>query len=468
MLSRARIFRGGRLWRPALLSPALGRQLAWVVAPFGTTQFLRLLTNIGLTRLLAPEVFGIMLLINSLRTGTELLSDIGIGQSVVRSPHGEERRFLDVAWTLQLLRGALLSLAAMLAAFPVAQLYGRPDIAPMILAVSPVFLLTGLQSPALFVAQRRMELRRRAIYDIASTVLNSLFAIALALVMPTVWALVIALVMGAAMQTALTYIAFGRQLPRLAWDPRFVHEIVGFGKWIFLSTAIYFAATSYDRLYFVAALPLAMAGIYGVARTFSDMLGSLVQRAGALLVFPRAAAMRGDDPDASRRLRATRRKTLAMVALATGAGIAGADQFILLAYDERYHAAAFMIPILLASVWFGMLSSFADSMLMGRGRPAPGAMANAVKFLTLLIGLPLAIAHGSLLEALLVLVAAEAARWLALAVPSHRAGFARLVDDLGLTLLTLGFALACKLVGGWLGVVPTVGEWWAMRGLLHG
>lgn len=451
-----------------MISAALGQQIGWVVAPFGATQVLRLATNILLTRLLAPEIFGIMLLINSLRTGTELLSDIGIGQSVVRSPHGLEPRFLDVAWTLQLLRGVLLAAVALAVAYPVAEIYGKPELAPLIMAISPVFVLTGLQSPALFTAQRRIQLARRAVYDIGNTVLHSLLAIGLALVIPTVWALIIALVAGTATQTLLTYATFDRRLPRLVWDPRFAHEIIAFGKWIFLSTAIYFAAISYDRLYFVGVLPLAMAGVYGVARTFSDMLGALAQRTGAFLVFPRAAAMREDDAEAATRLRVTRRKTLALVALVTGLTVAGGDQFILLVYDDRYHAAAFMIPILLISVWFGMLSSFGESMLMGRGRPAPGALANGAKFLALLIGLPLAIAQGSLLGALMVLVLAEMARWLALAVPSHRAGFARGSDDILLTLLMAGTALGAKLSAGALGLVPTIEAWWAMRGLLHG
>lgn len=467
MVSRLALIAGRASARFPFLAPALNPQLALVVAPFAAMQILRLGTNIALTRLLAPEIFGIMLLINALRTGTELLSDIGIGQSVVRSPHGNERRFLDVAWTLQVMRGVLLTVVALFAAYPVAQIYGKPDLAVLIVAVSPVFILTGLQSPALFTAQRQMALSQRAVYDISNTVLGSLLAISLAFFIPSVWALIIALVVGSANQALLTYLVFDRTLAKFAWDARFVREIIGFGKWIFLSTAIFFAATSFDRLYFVGALTLAMAGIYGVARTFSDMLGSLAQRAGAMLVFPRAAAMGNDDAEAPRRLRAARRKTLALVALATGAAVALADQFILLAYDNRYHAAAFMIPILLVSVWFGMLSSFADSILMGRGRPAPGAVANGVKFAVLVIGLPLAIADGNLFAALLTLVLAEVARWLTLSVPARRAGFARFRDDLALTLAMAGTAVLIKLGAGSLGLAPTLESWWAMRGLLH-
>lgn len=467
MLTRVAAFTRARGLRLPRLSSKLGREVGWVVAPFGVQQALRLGTNIVLTRLLAPEIFGIMLLINSLRTGTELLSDIGIGQSVVRSPNGEDRDFLDVAWTLQCLRGLLLAVMILLAAAPIAALYDRPELAPLILALSPVFIFTGLQSAGLFLAQRWMELKRRAVYEIASTVIHSASAIGLALVIKSAWALVIALVASTFLTTLLSFLVFERRLPRFHWEAAHVREIFSFGKWIFLSTAIYFAAISFDRFYFVAAVPIAMAGIYGVARTFSDMLAALAQRAGAFLVFPRAAAAHNQGGEIAQRLRGTRRKTLALVAIATGLAVAGSDQFILLAYDERYQAAAFMIPILVVSVWFSIMSAFADSMLMGVGRPAPGARANAAKFLTMLVGLPLALAQGSLLAALGVLALAEVARWIALLPPSRREGFGGLKDDIALTLLMAATALSIKWLLGSMGLAPTLGEWWAMRGLLH-
>ena len=333
--------------------------------------------------------------------------------------------------------------------------------------MSPVFLIAGLQSAGLFVSQRRMQLRRRAVFEIANTVIASAVAIALALTIKSVWALIISLVVGTIIATLLSFLVFERRLPRLRWEAAHVREIISFGKWIFLSTAIYFAATSYDRFYFVAAVPIAMAGIYGVARTFSDMLAALAQRAGALLVFPRAAAMQDRREELAPRLRNTRRKTLALVALTIGAAVAASDQFILLAYDPRYHAAAFMVPLLIVGVWFGILSTFADSMLMGAGRPAPGAWANLAKFAVMLVGLPIALANGSLLEALVVLVLAEVARWLALLPPSRRERFAGLSDDLALTLLMAATALAAKWLLGAMGLVPTMSEWWALRGLLY-
>ena len=452
----------------ALFSPErLTGQAGWVAGPFAFAQGLRLLTNIILAGLLAPEIFGLMLLVNTLRTGTELLSDIGIGQSVVRSPNGDDRRFLDAAWTLQLLRGVLLALIIIAAAYPIAELYGRPELTNILLAISPVFLLTGLQSTNIFLVQRHINLRARAVYDIVSTLFHCAIPIGLAMVMPTIWALVIGLVAASALTVILSYFIGPRTRPRLVWDKVHVLEIVNFGKWIFLSTAVFFAATTFDRLYFVAALPLALAGVYSVSRSFSDVLGQLGQRVGAFLVFPKVAAMGENRGENVGRLRALRRKVLLLVAGATGVAVAGSDQFILLAYDERYHAGAFIIPILFISVWFGILSSFADSMLMGCSRPQPGARANLVKFVILLVGLPWAIAQGDLLYALGVLLLAEIGRWFTLVPAARGEGFVKFRDDTMLTAVMLLSAIAAKTLLGSLGLVPTIAEWWELEGLLR-
>src|SRR6185437_5337929 len=164
----------------------LGVQAGWVIAPFVVVQIVRLITNIVLARLLAPEMFGMMLIVNTLRTGTELLSDIGIGQSVVRRKGAPDRAFLDVAWTLQLLRGSLLTLLALVFATPIARLYGH-ELRSILLVVSSIFLLTGLQSPALFLMQRNMELRQRAAYDVMCTMVQCALTVALAYIMPSVW-----------------------------------------------------------------------------------------------------------------------------------------------------------------------------------------------------------------------------------------------------------------------------------------
>lgn len=446
----------------------LGGQAVWIAVPFGINQIVRLVTSVVLARLLAPEMFGIMLLVNTLRTGAELLSDIGIGQSVVKSPRGNERRFLDTAWTLQVLRGALLTGATIVAAVPIGSIYGHPELTPILFAISSVFTFTGLQSPNLFLMQRHIWLRTRAVYELGCMAFQCALTIALAAVMSSVWALVWGLMASTLFSTIMSYLIGGMHRPSFCWDKSAAREIFHFGKWIFFSTMIYFAASSTDNLYFVAVLPLSVAGVYGYARTFAGFFDQLGNRVGSTLIFPKLAALGENRTEAAGRLRGRRRFFLGLVALVIAVAIATSDEVVLLLLDPRYHLAAFMLPVLLIGVWFKVLSSFADAMLMGCGRPGPGAFANSAKFIVLLVGLPLAIGHASLFVALFVLILAEAMRWAVLAPILQGERLATVADDLALTALLGVAAVTLKLAVGALGLALTFSEWWALGQGLHG
>ena len=92
-----------------------------------------------------------------------------------------------------------------------------------------------------------------------------------------------------------------------------------------------------------------------------------------------------------------------------------ADWFIYLAYDERYHAAAFYLSVLLAGGWFGMLSAFSESILMGIGKPSNVALGNTAKFAAVLALVPLVLPKYGMGAAVMVFAAVEGVRYLVLA-----------------------------------------------------
>jgi O-antigen/teichoic acid export membrane protein len=63
-------------------------------------------------------------------------------------------------------------------------------------------------------------------------------------------------------------------------------EILNFGKWIFVSSVVYFLSVNFDKLYLGGVVPLNMLGVYGIARAISDLLGNLVARLGNYVLFP--------------------------------------------------------------------------------------------------------------------------------------------------------------------------------------
>src|SRR3954454_6675790 len=103
---------------------ALGAVLT--IGTFGVTQAIRLVTNVVLARALAPELFGIMFIVNSLRTGVDLISDLGVGQNIVQNASAEDPDFYNTAWTLQAIRGLLLWFICLAATAPLASFYQTP------------------------------------------------------------------------------------------------------------------------------------------------------------------------------------------------------------------------------------------------------------------------------------------------------------------------------------------------------
>src|SRR5262249_58146491 len=125
------------------------RGSAWTIGAFGLSQGLRLVTNVVLARLLAPELFGIMVIVNSARIGLELISDVGIGQNIVHNPDAENPDFYNTAWTLQLIRAAGLWMIFAAASIPLAHFYNTPILASVLPVAGLFFILSALQSMAI-------------------------------------------------------------------------------------------------------------------------------------------------------------------------------------------------------------------------------------------------------------------------------------------------------------------------------
>ena len=133
------------------------RGTAWTLIGYGGSQVLRLGSNLILTRLLVPEVFGLMALVLTFRQGLTLFSDIGIRPSIIRSKRSDDPTFLNTAWTLQVIRGFWIWFGCAVIAWPVSRFYEEPRLLWLIPIVCISSIFQGFQSTALATLSRRME-----------------------------------------------------------------------------------------------------------------------------------------------------------------------------------------------------------------------------------------------------------------------------------------------------------------------
>lgn len=419
-------------------------RLGWTTLAFGTVQVLRFANNVILARLLSPPLLGLMLIVNSIRTGVELLSDVGINQNIVSNRQGHTPEFYDTAWTIMAIRGVVLGAACFALAGFFARFFDKPELATILPVIALTFLFTGFQSASSALLQKQGSVARISAVEVGVAVISLAAHVALALITPTIWALVLGSVVTSAAALVASYLIIPGVRHRFIIDRASAREILFFGKWIFLSSIIYFLAMNYDRLYFAKQIPLALLGVYGIARSMADMLTSLVDKAGNMILFPHVASMQTTAPDVRSRMLRSRRTVILLVAIVLAAFISISDVAIRLLYDSRYETAAEILPLLLLGVWMAILCRVNDSVLLGMAQPAYTAMANGAKLLTLVIFVPLAFHFYGLMAAIIVLNAGEVVRYSVLWLFSRRRHLAFGRDDLALTILFLIAVVAAR------------------------
>ena len=419
-------------------------RLSWTTGSFALIQLMRLVNNVVLARLLSPPLFGLMLIVNSIRTGVELLSDVGINQNIISNKQGHTPEFYDTAWTIKVIRGVVLGAVCFASAGLFASFFGKPELATILPVIALTFLFTGFQSASGALLQKQKSVARISLFDMGIATIFLVTHVLLALITPTIWALVLGSVVTSAVALVSSYLIIPGVRHRFILDRQSAREILGFGKWIFLSSVIFFLAMNFDRLYFAKQITLTMLGIYSIARSMADMLSNFVTRTSNMVLFPAVAAMQASAPEVRARLLRSRRTMLLLVAIGLAGFVAISDLVILKLYDDRYEQAAIMLPLMLLGVWVAVLCTVNDSVMLGTAKPAYPAIANAAKLATYIIGVPIAFQHYGLLAALIVLNAGEVVRYVVLWVFSRRQHLAFGRDDLALTILFLIAILAIR------------------------
>jgi O-antigen/teichoic acid export membrane protein len=255
------------------------RSTSWIILGYGGSQAIRLASNLILTRLLFPEAFGLMALISVVTVGLTLFSDVGIAPSIAQSKRGDDPHFLNTAWSIQVMRGFGLWIAACALAYPVSLFYGDPQLALYLPIAGLSLVVAGFNPTRIETAHRHLLMGRLTLLDLASQVIGIAAMVVLALMLESVAALVIGGIIAAVAKLTLTHVGLPGERNRFRWERTAAHELITFGKWIFLSTIFWFLTSQGDKVILGKFLTLENLGIYNIGyflASFPLLLGLAV------------------------------------------------------------------------------------------------------------------------------------------------------------------------------------------------
>jgi O-antigen/teichoic acid export membrane protein len=415
----------------------------FIVAFYGIGMGLRFVGSIILTRLFAPELFGLMTLLTTIIVGLNLFSHIGFEDNVIQNPRGDDEPFLNTTWTIQVLRGIALWLVMVAVAWPVAHFYD-PRLLWLLPFVGFGAVISGFSSPNLLSLSRHLGVGRLSLLELVCQVVLYGVAIGWAYFDRSIRALVVARLASELVRTILSYrVVKGGTRPRFVLERDALRSLFTFGRWILIGTALTFLANQSDRLMLPKLLPKSTAfqvlGVYGIAFSLSDLPRQIISMFSSKVGFPFIAKF-------SHRPRPEFRKVLLkyrMMVLAAGAvlltfTICVGDIFILHVYKKPYHGAAWMIAIFGLGLWHTLLYSTTSPAIMSLQKAHYNALANLLYLVALLVLLPLGYSYFGIVGAVAAVAVSDLPMYFVNVYASYREGLGMLRQDGLMTLVFIG------------------------------
>ncbi|MBK6005164.1 oligosaccharide flippase family protein [Ramlibacter ginsenosidimutans] len=383
--------------QPTLLKTAIVAGI-WTLAGHGSSQILRLAGNLLLTRLLAPEFFGVMSIAMVITVGVGMFSDLGLRQVLVRSNQADDPVFVNTVWTLQVLQalamsGVLVVFAACIAwaqhrgLVPTGSTYASTDLPAVVIGLSLSVILGGFESTRLATAEKELRLRPVVTIELASQAAGLLAMAAAALVHPSIYVLLLGGIVSNGVRVAASHRIPCGVSNRFAFSHRVARQVCHVSVWILVSSGLTFLSGNLDKVVLAGLLGAASMGHFAIAALLVNAIFDLVAKVSGKVAFP--AITKAYERNRAGLARSYQRARLPIDCFCL---LAGAFLFwfgpdvVRLMYDARYSDAGWMLGILSVTL-LGARYSVVSYVYLLLGRTSLMAAEQAIRLVAVLVGI---------------------------------------------------------------------------------
>ena len=388
----------------------LARRTSWAVVwkglEVGGNRAFSLIRTLILAKLLVPDDFGLLAAGIVTMDVSSQLTNVGIREAVIqqRAPSREQ---YDTAWTLDLVRTALVAVVLILAAPLIAEYaFGEPRAAKIIRVVAFAPVLDRLASIEVLTLVRQLRFRALAAVGLAGSLVHAVVAIALASTLG-VWAMVVGLLAGVIAQTVGTYVV-APCVPRLSFRLQAARPLLGFGRGVLLRQIVDVVGGAVLQVVIARRLGTAELGLYFVAARLAFLPREVFRLVGTQVAFPVHAELQLEQARAARVFRGHLLGSWVVLVPLYAIVIALAPSLVAQLVGPQWMGAVPAIQVLAAAAVVGVVANVATPVLLGRGLTTAVALIFALRSLAIVAVVWSLAAHLGLAGACFAWVVAEA------------------------------------------------------------
>ena len=217
-----------------MIGRRMAKGAAWMLAARFFDRITGLISISILARLLNPSDFGLLALAWAVIGLIRMLSAFGPGAALIRDQKAQLWHY-DTAWTLRLIRGAIVIFVLLIVAGPAAAYFEDPRVEEIIYWLSLSVAIESFVNIGVIDFRKHLKFNSEIAYTLGVRISSAAVTILIVAIWPSFWSLVAGAIARSIIRLGLSY-ALHKFRPKLSM--RGFSRIFEFSKWVFVSSTI--------------------------------------------------------------------------------------------------------------------------------------------------------------------------------------------------------------------------------------
>lgn len=252
----------------------------WLVGSSFLQKAIQTAATIVLARILGPSEFGLFALAFVAIDALGLFKSMGFDSALIQRKDNIEKAANTAFFIIPMLGIVLYAILAISAPW-IGRFMNNTEVVGIIRALGIIFIISCLGKVPAALLEKNMRFARVTVIEVSTAIIYAVSAVTFALLGFKVWSLVIAYILKTLNQNILTFVFSGWR-PKLEFDKQIAKEMFHFGKYLFLTSVVWFLKGNVDNILVGKLLGVTVLGLYAIAFNVAnigvDYLGGKVYR----------------------------------------------------------------------------------------------------------------------------------------------------------------------------------------------
>lgn len=319
----------------------------WDLSGKTAAQSVGFVVSVILARILSPDDFGILAMVNVVIVLSSGVADMGLGVALIQAREVTDEHYASVFWA-NLVLSLVLSLCLLLGAPYIGQFYERPDVVPIARVMSVLFIFNSFGNVLKLKLQRQLDFAVPTQGALIGAFVSGLVGVIAAGYGMGVWSLVIQACLMPLVANSYLFFRINWR-PRLLFRWKAIRDLWRFGGRMFLASVLDNIYSTLDSIIIGKIFSPATLGYYFRAKSLNNYVIQYSSGSLANVIFPALSRMQ-DDPQVFKKAVLKGYHVINFVAFfLTGFFFVTGEYLILLLFGQKWSSSIPMFRLVILS-----------------------------------------------------------------------------------------------------------------------